>query len=1253
MAAFVGGGFTPHSVSPALGRGGAEGRVVVLTNSPQQHTTSPRTATFPPSLPSTQLSLISSTPYRDAVSPRITSASPEASPPRGSSFSTPPPGTQLALSLALPAGPGTRGLTCPVHGCGQTHSNQGRGEAFYFRTFKRHFSSHLPTLIRDQTHAPVEWLQSHGCVQCGGCFNVFRSLTNHRCIHATSGDSLSRTPGTMGPGAAVRAFSNVNMRGRGASSRQSRARAAPGTGGAEAGALKAFEVSAAEWIVEQRGVRTFQSMPPGCASPFFAALLVPLHKINNAQSESERVQGWNLLHLLPAMVMGSCGGKQLNARKVSQTIKRRATSFIRGDWDELLSEYIKNNPKRAGGRGGAAGGAVPADDSTAAQELRSWKQILKLAKQGQFSKAAARMVQSGRMIVNADVINKLRSKHPARAFPINPDEWTTRDLEPVEKISFEWDTVAKALQAAPNGSAAGLSGFRQEWLKPLTFRNHLEDVEVRTQLVTFFTTVANGEVPQVIVPLMSMCQLIAIPKPADPLDPRPIALGETFLKTTDRCILQLHKSDASEMMRRVNQLGSSIPGGVEASAHAIRTLHLADPENITLSLDLMNAFNEMSRLAICRAIKRHYPHLLPYVKMILNDPSALFILDENGEFVLINSSEGVKQGFPLSGFLFCLVLYDLLLDMKESCPEAVTLAIADDINITGKPEFVYQVFRKFVDSVPSTGLTLQIHKIKAFTAAATKPPPPVGFSWREQGDVAAPDSILFADGIRVGGIPIGSPAYVADTLEEMMGDTRLLGEKIIQLAKLDGGTQCAFLTLKHCLLPKVNHLARGMPPSDPNLRRALVEHDRIVSHTLQGIFPGAPLDQVPVLHQISLPTRLGGLGLRPQIDIAPLAYVASWALCGEILYSIDPIRRILRSNNGQWFDIFESASADAYALTGEDIGDLEGLCSAAQKGVQSKLVAAFEDKISEALMCTTTRQMTPFHWARVASASVPGSLDWLNAVPYAPEYTLDNASYLAAFCWTLGLPQPILENIRTCAAGHQDIDNLGIHFMNRNCGGSSAVTDNAGNWRQIRHDITVRTIAKCANELGIRTTLEPGNLAGLRAGSRADIRLYGYPDANCDTLLDLVISSPYTSNLSLRVASASAVQGATALMAERGKDSDYESLDTNNGGIQFIPLAYDSFGAAAPKASNFLQGLAENMAIKITSVDSGPSYDRAFRSILSKWRKRISVVIQRENVKCIFVGASRSPDAPSLAEDHLTEYLLDPRPIQSLIDRRG
>ena len=130
----------------------------------------------------------------------------------------------------------------------------------------------------------------------------------------------------------------------------------------------------------------------------------------------------------------SCGRERPNARKINSIIKRRSAAFVRGEWDDLLHEYSRNNPP-----GRAQQGTTTGDDS----EERDLRRILKIATKGLLAKAARRLLEPGTMTVDQDTITALRYKHPARSAAIDPQEWSPRGLDSVDKIELSWAIVPR------------------------------------------------------------------------------------------------------------------------------------------------------------------------------------------------------------------------------------------------------------------------------------------------------------------------------------------------------------------------------------------------------------------------------------------------------------------------------------------------------------------------------------------------------------------------------------------------------------------------------------------------------------------------------------------------------------------------------------------------------------------------------------------------------------------------------------------
>ena len=100
------------------------------------------------------------------------------------------------------------------------------------------------------------------------------------------------------------------------------------------------------------------------------------------------------------------------------------------------------------------------------------------------------------------------------------------------------------------------------------------------------------------------------------------------------------------------QFGVGIPGGAENVVHGVRNLLSDHPDWVLVSLDLVNAFNSVSRPAFFRQVEEHFPNILPWVWQCYGQHSHLLIRGAEP----IPSASGVRQGDPMGPFLFCLAI---------------------------------------------------------------------------------------------------------------------------------------------------------------------------------------------------------------------------------------------------------------------------------------------------------------------------------------------------------------------------------------------------------------------------------------------------------------------------------------------------------------------------------------------------------------------------------------------------------------------
>ena len=126
------------------------------------------------------------------------------------------------------------------------------------------------------------------------------------------------------------------------------------------------------------------------------------------------------------------------------------------------------------------------------------------------------------------------------------------------------------------------------------------------------------------------------------------------------------------------------------------------------------------------------------------------------------------------------------------------------------------------------------------------------------------------NGVRLLGAPIGQSEYIENFGTTRVSDFTTLRNNVL---KVDA-VQYAWLLTYYCVVPRLNHLLRQVPPdlAETTAQR----HDNFTLDTLQQLLGTTALDEKTQL-QAKLPLRQAGLGLRDSHTTSTAAFWASWA----------------------------------------------------------------------------------------------------------------------------------------------------------------------------------------------------------------------------------------------------------------------------------------------------------------------------------------------------------------------------------------
>ena len=91
-------------------------------------------------------------------------------------------------------------------------------------------------------------------------------------------------------------------------------------------------------------------------------------------------------------------------------------------------------------------------------------------------------------------------------------------------------------------------------------------------------------------------------------------------------------------------------------------------ENMIMALDMIKAFNSMSRTHIMDEVARKYPKLLDTASLVLSHAQKHYFYDEDGKAHTVSATSGVDQGDPLSAVLFMIGMISVMLAVNRRTP---------------------------------------------------------------------------------------------------------------------------------------------------------------------------------------------------------------------------------------------------------------------------------------------------------------------------------------------------------------------------------------------------------------------------------------------------------------------------------------------------------------------------------------------------------------------------------------------------------
>ena len=438
--------------------------------------------------------------------------------------------------------------------------------------------------------------------------------------------------------------------------------------------------------------------------------------------------------------------------------------------------------------------------------------------------------------------------------------------------------------------------------------------------------------------------------------------------------------------------------------------------------------------------------------------------------------QGVEQGDPLGGNLFSL---DLANDIKAATTVDTRVKIIgyhDNVFIVGPPSRLPAVFEKFRQEAEPKGSKISIPKSRVLYWHDSSTPLSAEFlEWSRSVGIRCEFGA-----VKVLGCPIG-PAHASHALEAMALDIVNRNEKFFtRLSHPEMPVQLAFALLKVMRCP-----ALELHQSSPSTVRRVERECKIPRVADVAILAKGEIrdsewnDRLRRL--ISLPLRLGGMGIRYASDTSVFAWYTAQAAAAEfmsgflVFFGIDTAPEPpspLALENETALDRIKAATRLSRATLalpeapGRSIRFFaDPSNSEAIAGLQKALTSAAEESVANRISNRSDDSTAALLKSRCETLAHL----WKETVPTDPSLVLSNADFVSNLRVELGLlPVPKDELVDYCGmCGSVLLAIDCTHFLN--CNSNAAIITR-------RHNECTNIIANAIRDLQGYPTVEPKKL---------------------------------------------------------------------------------------------------------------------------------------------------------------------------------
>ncbi|MFZ9114549.1 MAG: reverse transcriptase domain-containing protein, partial [bacterium] len=438
-------------------------------------------------------------------------------------------------------------------------------------------------------------------------------------------------------------------------------------------------------------------------------------------------------------------------------------------------------------------------------------------------------------------------------------------------------------------AAAGASGMSNKQLMDLIVGQ--EGNENLDGLTVLLNIILRGWLEHDDMMMLNKCKGVALDKGnyvQDETDIRPICIGEAIMSVTNSFVL----GNIQTRLCDIAGVNSGYQVGLERDGIIRQRLNmqlrfeldtqLDEATHVTFKIDVKNAFNELSRVAIRKFLKEKLPGVWPnfLIQQYSIDAEVDF-----GNNTIAHMRTGTQQGCKTSAHLFDAVIHSHLKtnNLFTEFHDCQINAIHDDTICRAPVARATALFTRIVQLYEQLGLQINTNKTEILFRGNLQEIKHI------QGleGLAQLTNKISDKGIVFGGLPIGYDRYIIDYVILKIEEYEQLANRLINNST-DLNVGSIFSIVRFCLSAKWPYLMRALPSEiwdtpykgftlgkyiDSISLRTILAHMDITKFRQE-----LDEEELNSLHiRLGLRLKNGGLGVHTVQDYCKTAMLGMWA----------------------------------------------------------------------------------------------------------------------------------------------------------------------------------------------------------------------------------------------------------------------------------------------------------------------------------------------------------------------------------------